>query len=111
MSNVHFGQIYSIPFKSNPLFTKFKTVCFQIDQKVDEPWPLTVITHEGKREKIFLKPGEMLLYESAKMPHGRQFPFKGEFYDNLFVHFMLKNFKFYHTGGPIPKEEVVSGAP
>ena len=66
-----------------------------------------MITHEGKREKIYLQPGEMLLYESAKMPHGRQFPFKGEYYDNLFVHFMLKNFKFYHTGGPIPKEEVV----
>ena len=38
---------------------------------------------------MFLKPGEMLLYESAKMPHGRQFPLEGDFYDNLFAHFQL----------------------
>ena len=36
---------------------------------------------------IYLKPGEMLLYESAKVPHGRQFPLEGDYYDNLFVHF------------------------
>ena len=31
----------------------------------------------------------MLMYESAKMPHGRQFPLDGDFYDNLFAHFKL----------------------
>ena len=62
----------------------------QIDQKVDEEWPLTVIDHKKDRAKVFLKPGEMLLYESAKMPHGRQFPFNGDYFDNLFVHFRLK---------------------
>ena len=29
----------------------------------------------------------MLLYESAKVLHGRQKPLEGESYDNLFVHF------------------------
>ena len=33
------------------------------------------------------EPGEMVLYESAKLPHGRQIPFEGEYYDNLFAHF------------------------
>ena len=59
----------------------------QIDQKVDKDWPLTLIDHEGGKKKVYLKPGEMLLYESAKMPHGRQFPFNGDYFDNLFVHF------------------------
>jgi prolyl 4-hydroxylase len=56
-------------------------------QNVDEPWPLTLIDLTGKKQKIFLNPGEMVLYESAKVPHGRQSPFNGTFYDNLFVHF------------------------
>ena len=60
---------------------------FQIDQKVDREWPLLVIDHQGARRKIYLQPGQMLLYESAKLPHGRQFPFRGDFFDNLFVHF------------------------
>ena len=59
----------------------------QIDQKVDHDWPLTLISHQNEKIKVFLKPGEMLLYESAKIPHGRQFPLQGEYFDNLFVHF------------------------
>ena len=46
-----------------------------------------MIDHHGNKVKLFLKPGEMILYESAKIPHGRQYPLKGDFYDNLFVHF------------------------
>ncbi len=38
----------------------------------------------------------MLLYESAKCPHGRPDPLVGEYYDNLFVHF-------------IPKDKVLDG--
>jgi hypothetical protein len=35
----------------------------------------------------------MLLYESAKVPHGRQFPLNGDFYDNLFIHFQPEDQK------------------
>ena len=45
----------------------------------------------GNNVEIFLKPGEMALYESAVVPHGRQFPFNGDFFDNLFVHYALKD--------------------
>ena len=41
-----------------------------------------------------LEPGEMVLYESAKLPHGRQIPFQGEFYDNLFAHFYPEDLRF-----------------
>ena len=54
---------------------------------MDEDWPLNLISHQGKTKSIYLKPGEMLLYESAKVPHGRQFPLNGTYFDNLFVHF------------------------
>ena len=31
----------------------------------------------------------MLIYEGAKVPHGRQFPLEGEYYQNILVHFGL----------------------
>jgi len=39
--------------------------------------------------RILLHPGEMILFESARLPHGRQDPLDGESYDNLFLHFRL----------------------
>ena len=50
---------------------------------------MTLIDNEDQKKKIVLKPGEMLLYESAKVPHGRQFPLEGEYYENILVHFGL----------------------
>ena len=59
----------------------------QIDQKVNEDWPLLLVDHKGKSAKIMLKPGEMILYESAVVPHGRPNKLKGDYYDNLLVHY------------------------
>ena len=70
----------------------------QIDQKVDTEWPLTVIDHKGRKDKVYLKKGEMVLYESAKIIHGRQFPLDGEYFDNLFIHFTIKrDYAKYHA--------------
>ena len=49
---------------------------------------MNVVNHDGERQSVLLNPGEMLFYESAKIPHGRQFPFDGEYFDNLFIHFL-----------------------
>jgi hypothetical protein len=54
---------------------------------VEEDWPLTILDFNFKKKKIILKPGEMLLYESSKAPHGRQYPLKGKYFDNVFVHY------------------------
>ena len=59
----------------------------QIDQKVEEDWALNVLDHEGTPQRIVLKPGQMLIWESAAVPHGRQYALKGDYYDNLMVHF------------------------
>ena len=50
---------------------------------------MTLIDNKGQKKIVYLKPGEMLLYESAKVPHGRQFPLEGEYYDIKLVHFHL----------------------
>jgi prolyl 4-hydroxylase len=49
--------------------------------------PLEVYGHDGKATNVTMEPGDMVLYESHSVIHGRPFPFKGNFYANLFVHF------------------------
>lgn len=51
------------------------------------PWPLFILDNAGSQHKVQLEPGQMLWYESAKLPHGRPQTFTGEHYDNIFVHF------------------------
>jgi prolyl 4-hydroxylase len=58
-----------------------------VDQDVDEDWPLEVYGHDGKAYNVTMKPGDMVLYESHSIIHGRPFPLKGRFYANIFVHF------------------------
>ena len=58
-----------------------------VAQNVDEPWPLEVYGHDGKAYNVTMEVGDMLLYESHSVVHGRPFPLKGQFYANLFAHF------------------------
>ncbi len=58
-----------------------------VDQDLDEPWPIEVYDHQGKAYNVTMKPGDMVLYESSTVLHGRPFPMKGRFYANIFVHF------------------------
>ncbi|KAL7535344.1 hypothetical protein ACHAXR_006433 [Thalassiosira sp. AJA248-18] len=58
-----------------------------VAQDVDEPWPLEVYGHDGVAYNVTMEPGEMILYESHSVLHGRPFPLKGRFYANVFIHF------------------------
>jgi prolyl 4-hydroxylase len=50
---------------------------FNVAADLDEPWPLEVIGHDGKAYNITMEPGDMVLYESHSVLHGRPFPLKG----------------------------------
>lgn len=67
-----------------PLVT---SAIINVDQDLDEPWPLEVYDHDGVAHNITMKPGEMILYESHSTIHGRPFPMRGRFFANIFVHF------------------------
>jgi len=67
-----------------PLVT---SAIINVAQDVDEPWPLEVYAHDGKAYNITMDPGDMVLYESHSVVHGRPFPLKGRFYANVFIHF------------------------
>jgi prolyl 4-hydroxylase len=58
-----------------------------VDQDLEEPWPLEVIGHDGISRNVTMRPGDMVLYESHSIIHGRPFPLKGNFMANVFIHF------------------------
>jgi len=63
----------------------------QVAQDVKEPWPVEVIGHDGKAHNVTMAPGDMVLYESHSVLHGRPFPLNGNFYANIFVHYIPVN--------------------
>ena len=62
-------------------------------------WPLVIADHQGEAHRVSLRTGEMLLYESAKLPHGRPETFTGEYFDNIFVHFKPRSKAWWRSGG------------
>jgi len=69
-----------------------------VDSDVEEPWPLEVIGHDGRAHNVTMEPGDMVLYESHSILHGRPFPLKGKYVANLFVHFEPVGHTLRHTG-------------
>lgn len=58
-----------------------------VAQDVDEDWPLEVFGRDGLAYNITMKPGDMVLYESHSLIHGRPFSLRGRYFANIFVHF------------------------
>ena len=79
------GAILATHVDRLPLVT---SAIIQVDQDVDEPWPAEVYDHSGRAHNFTMRPGEMVLYESHTVLHGRPFPLKGKFYANLFIHYI-----------------------
>ena len=88
-----------------------------VAQDVDEPWPIEVIGHDGKAHNVTMDAGDMVLYESHSILHGRPFPMKGRYYANVFIHFeptghSLRHFEDHKHDGDIHgkyKESVEKG--
>eukprot|EP00656_Telonema_subtile_P008502 TRINITY_DN13964_c0_g1_i2.p1 TRINITY_DN13964_c0_g1~~TRINITY_DN13964_c0_g1_i2.p1 ORF type:complete len:398 (+),score=85.05 TRINITY_DN13964_c0_g1_i2:201-1394(+) len=65
-----------------------------------EDWPVEVFSFDGSRMNVTMKPGQMLLYESAKLVHGRPSVLTGSKYVNCFAHYKPvddANWDFFHT--------------
>ena len=79
--------------------THLASAVLQVGQDVDAPdggWPLEVVLpaghgtagHEDARVvEVYLQPGDMVLYEGARIKHGRPMRFKGNMFGNVFTHF------------------------
>jgi prolyl 4-hydroxylase len=58
-----------------------------VAQDVREPWPIEVYDHAGKAHNVTMEPGDMVLYESHTVLHGRPAPLNGTSFANIFIHF------------------------
>ena len=61
------------------------TLC--IGQSVDEAWPLHLEDNTYRPLRLEMQPGDMVLYEGARLLHGRPTPLVGDHYAGVFVHF------------------------
>ena len=68
------GSILSTHVDRMPLIS---SCIINVAQDVDEDWPIEVIGHDGKAHNITMEPGDMVLYESHSVLHGRPFALKG----------------------------------
>lgn len=73
-----------------------------VAQDVDEPWPLEVIGHDGIAKNVTMEPGDMVLYESHSIIHGRPFPLKGRYFANVFIHFEPDSSMQHEAGVSLP---------
>lgn len=78
------GHVLAPHVDRDPLIS---SAIINVDQEVTEPWPLEVIGHDGFAHNVTISPGEVILYESHSVIHGRPFALKGKYYANVFVHF------------------------
>ncbi len=63
-----------------------------VAQDVDEDWPLEVYGRDGLAYNVTMEPGDMVLYESHSLIHGRPFPMVGKYFANIFVSFSKRIF-------------------
>jgi prolyl 4-hydroxylase len=62
-------------------------VIINVAQQVSEDWVLELMGHDGYAANISMHPGDMIIYESHSIIHGRPYPLNGQFYANCFFHF------------------------
>jgi len=70
--------------------TNVISVLMNIDQDIKEPWPFKMRNHKGEVTDLHLKPGQMVVYESATCAHYRDTPLVGNYYANTFLRFKPK---------------------
>lgn len=63
-----------------PLVT---SAVINVAQDVDEEWPLELWGHDGKAYNISMEVGDMVMYESHSVIHGRPWPLKGRYFANV----------------------------
>ncbi|KAL7432610.1 hypothetical protein ACHAXH_001811 [Discostella pseudostelligera] len=78
------GAILNPHADRNPLIS---SCIINVAQDVEEDWPLEVYGRDGLAYNVTMKPGDMVLYESHSLIHGRPFPLKGKYFANIFIHF------------------------
>jgi len=51
--------------------THVVSAIINVDQEVEQDWPLLILDHSDNEHRVVMRAGDMVLYESAKLLHGR----------------------------------------
>jgi len=84
--------------------THLAIAVLQVSQEVDEGggWPLEIIhPHFPGVKEVYMQPGEMVLYEGARIHHGRPMRLKGNEFGNVFSHFSPMDWQGPHRTSTI----------
>lgn len=83
-------RVYTRGAILHPHVDRFKThivsAILNVAQDIEKPWPLVIQDHLSREHTVYLQPGEMVLYESSRLKHGRPYPLEGNRFANVFVH-------------------------
>lgn len=82
-----------------------------VAQDVDEDWPLEVYGRDGLAYNVTMQPGDMVLYESHSLIHGRPFPLKGKYFANIFIHFQPTGKLLHQRDTPVVTDVGDEGLP
>lgn len=74
------------------LETHIISAIINVDQEVNEDWPLVIEDNFYRQQQLMLKPGEMVFYEGGRLKHGRPLPLNGKSFANIFCHFKPANY-------------------
>ncbi len=80
------------------MHTRDKCLHNSAAQDVDEDWPIEMYDHDGVAHNITLSPGEMVLWESHSILHGRPFAMKGKVRRIIKTPYFFKNNHFTFSG-------------
>ncbi len=69
------------------LETHIISAIINVDQEINEDWPLVIEDNYYREHHLLLKPGEMVFYEGARLKHGRPIALNGKSFANIFCHF------------------------
>lgn len=76
------------------LSTHVVSAIINVDQEVITPWKLLILDHNYEEHELEMQPGDMVLYESAKLLHGRP----GKFiYRFILIYYYDYDYYYYRT--------------
>lgn len=72
--------------------THIISAIINVDQKVNQDWPLVIEDNDYRTHHVILKPGDVVFYEGGRLKHGRPYAFDGDSFANIFCHFKPENY-------------------
>ena len=69
------------------LETHIISAIINVDQDVNQDWPLSIEDNFYREHHVLLKPGDMFFYEGGRLKHGRPQALNGSCFANIFCHF------------------------